>query len=68
MGLHTALGAAVALNAFDPSAAKTMRADTGIRYAYIWAEWMRDDLGTIGSSPQLLVGTSTVAAGLALDF
>ncbi len=69
-GLHLGLGASLALNAFDPSAGRTMYEDTGIRYAYLWAEWMYDDLGTIGRSdpPQLRAGTSTVALGLALDW
>ena len=38
---------------------------TGIRYANIFGEWMYNDLG---SSGDLLVGTSTVVVGLSLDF
>ena len=43
--------------------------DTGIRYTYIYGEWMVYDLGSIGKDNQLLVGTTEgVAFGLALDF
>ncbi len=65
-GLHLAVGGALALNAFDRSAAMAMHQATGIRYANIWAEWMFDDLG--GSASQLPIATSTVVFGLALDF
>jgi hypothetical protein len=67
-GLHLAIGGSVALNAFDPSTAMAMREDVGIRYAYLWGEWMWANLDGIGSTPQLHVGTSTAVFGLALDF
>lgn len=68
IGFQFALGGAVALNAFDPTSAMAMYEATGIRYANIFAEWMLNDLGGFGSDDQLLVGTSTVVLGLALDF
>ena len=67
-GMHLAIGGAVALNAFDQSAAMSMQENTGIRYANLWAEWMMMNLDGIGSVPQMHVGTSTVVLGLALDF
>ncbi len=68
LGLHTAIGGAIALNAFDASAAVAMREETGIRYAYLYGEWMGANLDGIGDTPQMHVGTSTVVLGLALDF
>ncbi len=67
-GLHLAVGGSIALNAFDPSTAMAMREDTGIRYAYIYGEWMWTNLDGIGSTPQLHIGTSTAVFGLALEF
>lgn len=66
-GLHAAVGGAIALNGFDQAAAMTMKEETGIRFAYIWAEWMGDFLGEF-SDDQMYVGTSTVALGIGLDF
>ncbi len=68
LGLHLALGGAIALNAFDPQAAMAMKENTGISYANLWAEWMWANLDGIGSTPAMHVGTSTVVLGLALDF
>ncbi|MEM6789314.1 MAG: MXAN_2562 family outer membrane beta-barrel protein [Myxococcota bacterium] len=65
-GLHYALGAAIALNGFDPTAAIHMREETGISYAYLFAEWFNQDLGNLGPSDQLLVGSSSAVFGLAL--
>ncbi len=67
VGVHFALGGAIALNAFDRASAKAMYEATGIRYANLFGEWMLNDLGG-GSDDQLLVGTSTVVLGIALDF
>jgi hypothetical protein len=64
-GLHLAIGGALALNAFDRSAAMAMYEATGIRYANLWGEWM---FANLGSGDQLPIGTSTVVVGLALDF
>jgi hypothetical protein len=67
MGMHLALGASVALNVFDPTAAIAMREETGIRFAYVWGEWMYNDLGG-SSDDELLIGTSTAVFGLGFDF
>ena len=67
-GLHAAAGGAIALNAFDRSTAMSMRETTGIRYAYLYGEWMGDFLGSLGGEGQMYVGTSTVVVGLAAEF
>jgi len=67
-GLHLALGGALALNAFDQTAAVAMRQETGIRHAYIWGEWMNADLGGLGPDNPLLVGASTAVFGAAIDW
>lgn len=67
-GLHYALGGAIPLNGFDRTAAVHLREETGIRYAYIFAEWYNQDLALFGPSPQLDVGTSSAVFGLALGF
>ena len=66
-GFHLAIGGALALNAFDRTSAIAMREETGIRYAYLWGEWMQTNLGK-GSANQMMVGTSTAVFGLAIDF
>ncbi|HZO11782.1 MAG TPA: MXAN_2562 family outer membrane beta-barrel protein [Polyangiaceae bacterium] len=68
LGMHLALGGSVALNGFDAGTAKSMRDATGIRYAYLWGEWMYANLDGMGSVPQMHVGTSTGVVGLGLDF
>lgn len=68
LGIHAAAGGAIALNAFDPSGATAMEEVTGIRYAYLYGEWMGDFLGSVGREGQMRVGTSTVVVGLALEF
>jgi hypothetical protein len=65
LGLHLAIGGAIALNAFDQTAAMAMKETTGISYANLYGEWMLLDLG---GSNSMQVGTSTVVLGLALDF
>ncbi len=67
-GTHFAIGAALALNAFDPTAASTMRSQTGLNYAYFFGEWMRADLDGIGDDPQMHIGDKTMVFGLALDW
>ena len=69
MGMHLALGGAIALNAFDPTAAVSLREDTGIGYAYLFGEWMWANLDGIGSSSSTMhVGTSTAVVGVAIDW
>jgi hypothetical protein len=68
LGLNLGLGGAVAVTAFDVSSETSMRQDSGIQNAYLFGEWMWDNLDGIGSYPQMHVGTSTAAFGLAIDW
>jgi hypothetical protein len=67
-GTHLAIGAAIALNAFDPTAASNMRAQTGLRHAYVFGEWMRADLDGLKKKSVMHIGDSTAVFGLALDW
>jgi hypothetical protein len=66
-GLHAALGLAFALNWLDGRSAGAMRTSTGIGHAYAFAEWFNAILDGFGGD-QMHVGTSTIVAGLTLDF
>jgi len=68
LGMHLALGGAIALNAFDATAAVSLREDTGIGYAYLFGEWMWANLDGIGSGGAMHVGTSTAVVGVAIDW
>ncbi|MBI4700316.1 MAG: hypothetical protein HY744_03960 [Deltaproteobacteria bacterium] len=68
LGLHSAVGAALALNAFDPRTAVSLRESSGVDYAFLFGEWMGANLDGIGSKPQMHVGTSTFVLGLAIDW
>jgi hypothetical protein len=61
-GLHLAVGGSIALNAFDPQTAMAMQADTGIRFAHVWGEWMWANLDS-----GLNIGTSTAIFGIGLE-
>lgn len=68
LGLHLAVGGALALSVFDRAAATSLRETTGIEYVSLWGEWMWANLDGIGDRPQMHVGSSTVVVGLAVDF
>lgn len=67
LGLHGALGLAVALDWVSPQRSKNLN-HMGIGHLYLFGEWMNAMLDGLGSRPQLHVGTSTFVGGLALDF
>ncbi|MSP25400.1 MAG: hypothetical protein EXR75_09595 [Myxococcales bacterium] len=67
-GRHFAIGGALALNAFDEAAARSLFQASGIRYAFLWGEWMRADLDGFGDATQMRVGTSTGVGGLGLEW
>ena len=67
IGLHIALGAALALNWIDARSAGSLRESTGIAHMYLMAEWMNAMLNGFGGG-QMYVGTSTFVTGLAADF
>ena len=67
VGLHAALGLALALNWLDARSAGALRESTGIAHMYLMAEWMNAMLTGFGGG-QMRVGTSTFVTGLAADF
>lgn len=66
IGLHAALGLALALNWLDTASAGSLRESTGIAHAYLFAEWMNAMLTGFGGG-QLRAGSSTFVTGLAFD-
>ncbi|MFO0658513.1 MAG: MXAN_2562 family outer membrane beta-barrel protein [Polyangiaceae bacterium] len=67
-GTHLALGGMLQLDFLDTASAAQADEDTGINNAYIFLEWMRNNLdGAFESKPQMHVGTSTWVLGLALE-
>jgi hypothetical protein len=67
LGLHFALGLALALDWVEPQRTKNLQS-MGIGHLYLFGEWMHAALDGLGSRPQLHVGTSTFIGGVALDF
>jgi hypothetical protein len=67
IGLHAALGLALALNVLDAQSAGSLRESTGVGHAYLFAEWMNALLDGFNGT-QMHVGTSTFVTGLAIDF
>lgn len=67
LGLHSALGVAIALDWIEPQRAKNLN-HMGVGHLYVFGEWMNAMLDGLGSRPQLHVGTSTFVGGVALDF
>jgi hypothetical protein len=67
LGVHVALGLALALDWVEPERTKNLQA-MGIGHLYLFGEWMHAALDGLGSRPQLHVGTSTFVGGAAMDF
>lgn len=67
IGLHAALGLALALNWLDTRSAGSLRESTGIGHVYLFAEWMNAMLDGFGGG-QMHVGSSTFVTGLTFDF
>ncbi len=67
-GSHVALGLALRLNVFDPSAARNLDESTGINGTYLFGEYMMSDLKGIAQTNPLYVGTRTFLGGLAFEF
>jgi hypothetical protein len=67
MGLHLAFGAAFSLSWLDASSQSALREDAGLGNLYLFGEWMRSSLGSMGDAG-MRVGTSTVVTGLSADF
>ena len=63
VGTHTALGAMLLLDAFDPVAARAMDAEIGVNNSYMFFEWSWSDF----DGRQMNVGASTWVTGLAIE-
>jgi hypothetical protein len=46
----------------------SMREETGIRYAYLWGEWMLNNLNNFGKGNVMFVGASSGVVGLGIEF
>ena len=66
LGFNTHLGLMVHLNPLSQQGATDMDASTGINDAYLFAEWWYSNVNSFGSGMQ--VGTSTLCAGVAVEF
>ncbi len=60
------LGVMIHLNYLSLQSAADMDASAGVNDAYLFAEWWHSDVSSFGQGMQ--VGSSTVAAGLAIEF
>jgi hypothetical protein len=67
-GEHLALGAALSLNWLDPQAVNRSREAAGVRDFYAFAEFADYDIGMIGGTKQLRVGSSAWVVGASVDF
>lgn len=67
-GTHLAIGAMLALDVFDRSAARSMDVAAGINGTYLYAEYYWLNLNGLAQDSALYVGTTTWAAGMAFEF
>ncbi len=67
-GEHLAVGAALSLNWLDPQAVNRSREASGVRDFYVFGEIADYDVGLLGSSKQLNVGSTTWVVGASVDF
>jgi hypothetical protein len=67
-GYHVALGGMLMLDAFDRADARAADSSIGLNHSYIFAEWFKSKLDGFGSTDRMSVGTSSWAAGLAMEF
>jgi hypothetical protein len=68
IGTQVAFGGALNIGIFDPNSARQLDESTGINNTYLFAEYMMSDLNGLGQSHALLVGTNSLAFGLAFEF
>ncbi len=61
-------GAALLLDVFEPSAAKTLDTDAGINHTYLFFEFVHVQADGFGSDSALHVGDTTWQGGLAFEF
>jgi hypothetical protein len=68
LGTHLALGLAFALDAIDHGASRNLHQSIGLAGTYLFAEYYWLTLDGLGKEGALRAGTSTWAAGLAVEF
>ena len=68
IGTHLALGLMLRLDVFEPAVQRAWDQQMGVNHSYLFAEYTRSDLGTIGSRAQLRLGSETWNLGLAMEF
>jgi hypothetical protein len=66
-GLNFALGGALALNFLDMRSSARLDESTGVNHAYIFGEFVRNDLNGLGSTPTFYLGNTSWVAGFAID-
>jgi hypothetical protein len=67
-GEHLGLGAALSLNWLDRDAVNRSREASGVRDFYLFGELSDYDVGILGPSRQLRVGSGAWVVGISLDF
>lgn len=68
LGAHFAAGLMLRLDVFEPAVQRGWDLQMGVNHSYVFAEYVRSDLGALGSRPQLRLGTETWNVGLAMEF
>jgi len=68
IGTHFAAGLMLRLDVFEPAVQRAWDQQMGVNHSYVFAEYVRSDLGGLGSRPQLRLGTETWNVGLAMEF
>lgn len=68
LGTHFAAGLMLRLDVFEPAVQRAWDQQMGVNHSYLFAEYTRSDLGTIGSRAQLHLGSETWNLGLAMEF
>lgn len=68
LGTHFAAGLMLRLDVFEPAVQRAWDQEMGVNHSYVFAEYVRSDLGGLGARPQLRLGTETWNVGLAMEF
>lgn len=68
LGTHLAAGLMLRLDVFEPAVQRAWDLEMGVNHSYLFAEYVRSDLGGLGARPQLRLGTATWNVGLAMEF
>jgi hypothetical protein len=68
LGTHFAAGLMLRLDVFEPAVQRAWDQQMGVNHSYVFAEYVRSDLGGPGARPQLRLGYETWNVGLAMEF